>query len=720
MSDFLPSFLVDPVVRQARRISRLSTGADSQGILPESIRVWSPSRLWNTSPPPSIEEDESGTAYQQQTGDPRWVFAGHRSMMPSPPWDSAHPNSQDVGTGLEQAGVEFPSLGSNLSQSSSRSRRRTLQTHNSDTSINPQYELPERSRYHEDAGRGHSSSDPTPTHNSGTGSLDDYGREALEEFEAYTRSQEGSTLLPANDGMGKLRRNIIAIQNGNGTAEEKARMIHTLMMEKYNLRQYATRNLTREDSSVSQRHETSLMAASIQDNKTWLKALSENMAALRATTEPWENYGLSPEDSTPSFVPSRALRAQDTRESDGDEHEDPQYGCAHYVRNVKLRCHTCKKWYPCRFCHDSAEDHILPRSLTRSMLCMLCSTPQPASQWCLKCGEQAALYYCPICKLWNNDPHKSVYHCDDCGICRLGQGLGKDFFHCPICAVCIDINLESNHRCIERSTKCDCPICGEYLFTSTQSVVFMRCGHSIHNTCLTEWGRTSYKCPICSKSIVNMESQFRNLDRHIASQPMPLEWQDTRALVSCNDCSARTTVKYHFLGLKCGLCDSYNTTELQIIGGGLNSPISDTPSGGTDLANTQGASMVSSGRNIPRPVTASSEQGNSANSPWLSPQFRGARSVSPIIGNYFGTQRSEQPANQTQGSRDDEEDDYWSEEGPWTMARLRARLLQGYQSEPAVDEDEESDSDMSVDEDAELDDDDDDDDNDQFDIFGHR
>lgn len=39
----------------------------------------------------------------------------------------------------------------------------------------------------------------------------------------------------------------------------------------------------------------------------------------------------------------------------------------------------------------------------------------------------------------------------------------------------MSITLEGSHRCIERSTECDCPICGEYMFTSTLTVVFMVC-----------------------------------------------------------------------------------------------------------------------------------------------------------------------------------------------------------------------------------------------------
>ncbi len=66
------------------------------------------------------------------------------------------------------------------------------------------------------------------------------------------------------------------------------------------------------------------------------------------------------------------------------------------------------------------------------MLCMLCSTPQKASDVCVNCGEIAANYYCNICKLWENRKSKPIYHCNDCGICRRGLGLGKDFFHCKV------------------------------------------------------------------------------------------------------------------------------------------------------------------------------------------------------------------------------------------------------------------------------------------------
>src|SRR5204863_7841136 len=107
------------------------------------------------------------------------------------------------------------------------------------------------------------------------------------------------------------------------------------------------------------------------------------------------------------------------------------------------------------------------------------------------------------------------------------------------------IKMTTNHKCIERSTDCDCPICGDYMFNSPRPVIFMQCGHSIHRHCFDEYKRTSYKCPLCNKSCANMDAQFRNWDIAILTQPMPPEYRDARAIISCNDCSAKSQTAYH-------------------------------------------------------------------------------------------------------------------------------------------------------------------------------
>ncbi|CRK30785.1 hypothetical protein BN1723_018431, partial [Verticillium longisporum] len=102
------------------------------------------------------------------------------------------------------------------------------------------------------------------------------------------------------------------------------------------------------------------------------------------------------------------------------------------------------------------------------------------------------------------------------------------------------------------------------MFTSPRPVVFMVCGHSIHAKCYDQHMQSSYKCPICNRSLLNMQSQFRQLELSILSQPMPLELRNTRAVILCNDCSGKSTVPYHWLGLKCAICNSYNTAQIRL------------------------------------------------------------------------------------------------------------------------------------------------------------
>ena len=67
------------------------------------------------------------------------------------------------------------------------------------------------------------------------------------------------------------------------------------------------------------------------------------------------------------------------------------------------------------------------------MLCMICGELQNIAQICgnKACSKVLGKYYCNVCKFHDNDEDKNIYHCPQCGICRVGKGLGIDFFHCP-------------------------------------------------------------------------------------------------------------------------------------------------------------------------------------------------------------------------------------------------------------------------------------------------
>ncbi|GME63240.1 chy zinc finger domain-containing protein [Neofusicoccum parvum] len=158
--------------------------------------------------------------------------------------------------------------------------------------------------------------------------------------------------------------------------------------------------------------------------------------------------------------------------------------------------------------------------------------------------------------------------CFDCNRWHTrGEGLGKDFIHCKKCNVCISIKFAEDHRCIERATDADCPICKDYMFTSSTDVVSMKCGHYMHRDCYDSYMQTDYKCPMCKKSAVNMELQWRKLRDAIDSQPMPAQFADTKLVIHCNDCSVKSTSNYHWLGNQCAHCESFNTNELRLLVG---------------------------------------------------------------------------------------------------------------------------------------------------------
>ncbi|KAL2786184.1 hypothetical protein BJX66DRAFT_39207 [Aspergillus keveii] len=562
----------------------------------------------------------------------------------------------------------------------------------------------------------------------------------------------GQPLLPEDDGMGALRSRIHAIRDLGYTSTDQARMIHDLMTENYNSSRAfmgshlspissptpSSRTLERTDTP-NRWSGQSFDQPSVSSTSTASSALHEILQTLTA------------EDLKPTFHPrveSESPATDDAEDEDTEVFDEPTLGCSHYKRNVKLQCFDCKKWYTCRLCHDEVEDHRLDRPKTENMLCMLCGHTQHAAQYCKWCGELAAQYYCASCKLWDNDASKSIYHCGDCGICRIGKGLGKDFFHCKTCSVCLPISIETTHKCIERSTQCDCPICGEYMFTSPETVVFMRCGHSIHQRCLAEYSKSSYRCPICSKTITNMEATFRNLDRTIQGQPMPADFKDTKAIITCNDCSTKSVVKYHWLGLRCDMCESYNTTQLSVLHENVESPDQnvDVENLPTSRLRSSSHGGDNSGLPILEPlhIDPSSAPGAGAHPQFVSSlsanppgQFSSynltrGRAVSPVISNYFGippdrqSQRSTSTSffggrlNQTDENDGDGELSLWG-----TRFRYRGFLSRGTDpadETPTADDDEEdadlsssSDSDKNEDEDE-----DDEDDNEGIDIFGHR
>ncbi|KAF3646143.1 putative chaperone protein dnaJ 15-like [Capsicum annuum] len=295
------------------------------------------------------------------------------------------------------------------------------------------------------------------------------------------------------------------------------------------------------DSSLDPRRKAYL----IQNLMTsrWIAAQQESEARSVETSNGQDQIGCSPSFRDP---------------------DKQVFGCEHYKRNCKLRAACCGKLFPCRFCHDKVSDHSMERKATTEMMCMNCLKVQPVGPICTtpSCnGLSMAKYYCSSCKFF--DDERTVYHCPFCNLCRLGQGLGVDFFHCMTCNCCLGMKLV-DHKCREKGLETNCPICCDFLFTSSETVRGLPCGHFMHSACFQAYACTHYICPICSKSMGDMSVYFGMLDALMASEVLPEEFRNRCQDILCNDCGKRGTAPFHWLYHKCASCGSYNTRVIKV------------------------------------------------------------------------------------------------------------------------------------------------------------
>ncbi|CAG0900697.1 unnamed protein product [Darwinula stevensoni] len=219
----------------------------------------------------------------------------------------------------------------------------------------------------------------------------------------------------------------------------------------------------------------------------------------------------------------------------------------------------CGRAYTCRFCHNDAENHCIDRRQVMEVVCMQCKTRQPVQKNCQQCNLEFGRYYCARCKLFDDDD-KQQYHCEECGICRIG---GRErFFHCPVCDVCLSVHLQGNHKCVERVSRANCPVCLEDIHTSRIPSHIPPCGHLIHSTCFDDMLKSGlYACPVCNTSMINMEKVWQHLDEETQGTPMPDDYRNHFVMILCRDCHKESEVAFHILGLKCQECGSYNTSR---------------------------------------------------------------------------------------------------------------------------------------------------------------
>lgn len=249
-----------------------------------------------------------------------------------------------------------------------------------------------------------------------------------------------------------------------------------------------------------------------------------------------------------------------------DEQTNIIYGCKHYLRRCSIVSPCCQKVCTCRLCHDelfntlslNSTEHKLNRFEIKEVVCSNCNKQQSVKQYCEDCNTCFGLYYCDICHLFD-DIDKGQFHCNGCGFCRIG---GKDnFIHCDKCDMCIVRNKFLNHKCIN-ITESLCPICMMELYTSTMEILQVKCGHYMHKKCFNELLNESYKCPLCSCSIIDTENINKMMDDEVNSMQMPQDYENTFLNILCNDCHLESLVKFHIVGLKCSNCNGYNTRKI--------------------------------------------------------------------------------------------------------------------------------------------------------------
>lgn len=287
--------------------------------------------------------------------------------------------------------------------------------------------------------------------------------------------------------------------------------------------------------------------------------------------------------------------------------------CEHYNRNCTIIAPCCGAAFGCRICHDDCpvlppllqdpsapsapaarhscadsrgaggrhprsssmpvsmasfnepQHHTIDRFAIKEVICRKCYTRQSSkTNNCINCGIQFGEYHCAICNLWM-DSAERPYHCADCGFCRVGGA--ENFRHCQDCGMCIDASLFAQHNCKVGKYMQNCPICQEDLFSSRSASHEMPCGHAIHWHCFRELAAHDSRCPVCKKTAETherMQPTWNAMAMGIELQPVPPDLAKA-VTIMCNDCERTDEDRaWHFLGVQCRSCTSFNTVVERI------------------------------------------------------------------------------------------------------------------------------------------------------------
>lgn len=294
--------------------------------------------------------------------------------------------------------------------------------------------------------------------------------------------------------------------------------------------------------------------------------------------------------------------------------------CSHYGKKKcsKFLFGCCNLIDPCKRCHLERNCCNLENIKVNSITCNNCNQIQQPSNQCVNCKIKFSTSYCEECQIWTD---KNIFHCVDCGLCRIGTN--NTLTHCFDCNQCFINNTHT--ICSKKNYKNGiCVVCSETTFDSQSNSILLSCNHFIHSICFDKLVKKSiYKCPHCKKSICDMTLQWNYLRDCIKSNPLPndmfpiivtdivdtqfgkfeilsietlnenklsnnklfkgkfINWFNSKSKKSnvtgtlnnsmvkkniykqihCNDCEKKTLAPFHYWGMECAECKSFNTQE---------------------------------------------------------------------------------------------------------------------------------------------------------------
>lgn len=280
---------------------------------------------------------------------------------------------------------------------------------------------------------------------------------------------------------------------------------------------------------------------------------------------------------------------------------------------------------PCKRCHMERGICELANIHISQIKCNACGLEQAPSSVCSNsdCAISFANSHCEICQIWTPKQiyhcvdcgicrigtKETLFHCADCLMCFNIDHTNNLTHEC--------VKKKSLNKIINLDERL-CVVCAESTFNSQSPQIELPCSHYIHQSCFTQcMEQSNYKCAHCKKSMCDLTTHWNFIRTQIKLNPIPNEMipitkddivdtpfgkfkiidintlYDTKLFsgifinwfrgnspnnvfatlnysmikknlyknIHCNDCEKNSLSPFHFYGLECKECGSFNTQE---------------------------------------------------------------------------------------------------------------------------------------------------------------